>query len=168
MKRMVVALALVGALSGAAGAQTAAPSPGPWWQEQTTVTGVLALAGSALTGWFGHRLGVKQAEDAKAAQRDNADLAAIQTRDKAFQDLMALLSTQLSQRDALVAENAINKTRLEVVESRQKEREEREREQIAKIATLEAKHAELVERQKHLDSCVGGQPCPLAQYRRTP
>lgn len=139
----------------------------PWWQNPAVITAILAVPTSILTALFAHKQGMKRAEMDASAQRDSADLTAINTRDKAFGDLLTMLTSQQAQRDPLISENAALKTRLEVVEQRQREREEREREQIAKIATLEAKTQDFEQRQKHLDACAGGAPCPLAHLRRT-
>ena len=137
---------------------TAAPDT-PWYGNPAVLVALIGLPGGLLGGWTAYRLGLKKADSDALAQRDAADLTAIQARDKSFSDLTALLTSTLSSSQAYVAEAAASKARLEVVEQRQKEREDREREQIAKIATLEAKQTELT---GHIGACLGGQPCPLA------
>ncbi|PIG96925.1 hypothetical protein [Deinococcus sp. UR1] len=180
--RHLQVLALTGALAAAAHAAPAAPAPTPapepaptstatvnitermtWWQVLGVV--VIAVAVPGATAYFGYSISARRQQDSATAQRDAADLNAINARDKSYAELLALFTTQLQQNTNLAADAAANKARLEGVETRQKEREERERDLIAKVAALEAKHVALNE---HVNTCVGGQPCPLASRMRSP
>lgn len=133
----------------------------PWWANSVLVGALSA----GLTGLLAHRLGMRKQSDDVSLQRDNVDLTAIQQRDKAFTDLLdkfvglsTQLSSQMSQRDDLIAENAVNKTRLEDLLKREGERETRERDLLTKFGALEAAV-------KHTQDCRGGSPCPLAGMR---
>ncbi|MCD0168013.1 hypothetical protein [Deinococcus sp. 23YEL01] len=132
-----------------------------WWQVLGVV--VMAVGVPGATAYFGYSASTRRQQDNATAQRDAADLNAINARDKSYAELLALFTTQLQQNTTLAAEAAANKARLEGVETRQKEREERERDLIAKVAALEVKHVALNE---HVNACAGGHPCPLASRAR--
>lgn len=141
-------------------------TPGtPWFSNSAVLLALIALPGGLLGAVGAYRMGMKKTDSDVAASRDAADLAALQIRDKSFGEAMTLLTETLKNSTILAADAAAYKARLETVETRQAEREQRERDQIARLAVLEERTNTL---NAHLSSCGGGQPCPLAHLRRSP
>lgn len=131
-----------------------------WWQVVGIVVIVVGVPGGSI--YVTYRVMMRRQDNSTVAQRDQADLAAITARDDSYKQLLDLFTSTVRDSSAAIADAAAAKARLDSVEQRQKEREDRERDLIARMASLEARHTSLNE---HVNTCVGGQPCPLAARR---
>lgn len=177
MKRFALILALTSSLAAAqvggnlpdaasppdSATVTVAPAPtvtvqstvaARWWESGALMTAIVTVGGTALTGFFSYRLGLKKQVDNAALQRDNLDNESIKQRENTIEKMLGLLTSQLDHQSTIVAENAANKARLDDVLSREAAREERERELFDKVARLQ-------ETVNHISDCKGGQPCPF-------
>lgn len=128
----------------------------------TPINGLLvALTGLGTavgTNWVNARNARTAAEKTKAENevaRDAADTNALQQRDETVKNLLEAFTVKMPE---LIERAARSEARVEILEKRELEREEREMGRIAKLASLE-------ERLKHVDNCAGGLPCPLSGRR---
>lgn len=122
---------------------------------QAIVVGLFALPATLLA----HRMGMrKQAADLDAAF-DGRMLQALEQRDKTIEAQNKSISDMFQSQSQLYRELGAAQAQITGLVNQQSERDARERAQIAELAALRSTLT-------HLDSCVGGSPCPLANLRR--